>query len=576
MPRNLAYVNMKEVSDLLRSCYINDGGVRDVCSCNVLLGELIRRVQRARYEEFVLMLASAYNGYQFYLPAFMDFRGRIYRSGVLHFHERDLARSLIVFARKAEAPSCPRTIRKDFVCEAAFKYTKFSTLDSAHKWYEEHQSLMMNVSDVSFFEFAAKASNPFQFIAKVLCNEIVSDYHRVPVTQDASASAYQIMSYLLLNEKMGRLTNLIPSSNDQIKDVYLYLLDELKDFLVRRLGPNKYAIMEFLLTRKLIKRLFMPMVYGKTIMSMAKDIRETSGSLLSSKDSYSIGVLCYEFWSNKYPDITNFIKLISLIGWFCSVLNKPVLYSIPYLTTVQDYMCSERADIWLYDRVHKKRRRVTLRVPTTARDRRKTKVSTCANFIHQKDAFIAMKVVGELLLKKGVPVYTVHDNFITTVLYARMVPEIYTGVFVNMGAPLRLINHFLNMNLILPYFPYYMDLSDSPSLKDSAGFIGEWLSKDPSPHYYHWVNDPIPGEHLRYILESLSPEDFSKKEKSTWYREISAIVSSYELYVNTVCGEEAPFMAPSVGGKLHAEKWNEFQALLESWRNPGVNYSVHY
>lgn len=55
-----------------------------------LLSELFKRVQRARYEDFVITLASAY---ELDLPAFIDFRGRIYRSGVLHFHERDLARS---------------------------------------------------------------------------------------------------------------------------------------------------------------------------------------------------------------------------------------------------------------------------------------------------------------------------------------------------------------------------------------------------------------------------------------------------------------------------------------------------
>lgn len=62
-----------------------------------MLSEFQKRVQCARYEDFVITLASAYEGYSFYLPAFMDFRGRIYRSGVLHFHERDLARSLIQF-----------------------------------------------------------------------------------------------------------------------------------------------------------------------------------------------------------------------------------------------------------------------------------------------------------------------------------------------------------------------------------------------------------------------------------------------------------------------------------------------
>jgi DNA-directed RNA polymerase len=59
-----------------------------------------QRIQRARYEKFIIRLASAYDGYTFDLPAFIDFRGRIYRTGILHFHERDLARSLILFYQR--------------------------------------------------------------------------------------------------------------------------------------------------------------------------------------------------------------------------------------------------------------------------------------------------------------------------------------------------------------------------------------------------------------------------------------------------------------------------------------------
>ena len=64
----------------------------------------------------------------------MDFSGRIYRLGILHFHERDLARSLIVFA--SDAPALEHTteeslkhIRKQLACAAAFKYKKFLSND---------------------------------------------------------------------------------------------------------------------------------------------------------------------------------------------------------------------------------------------------------------------------------------------------------------------------------------------------------------------------------------------------------------------------------------------------------------
>lgn len=130
--RCLARVNVQEASDLLRFSYFNnDEGVKEVCRCDVLLTELFKRVQRARYEDFVLLLAEAYSGYQFYLPAFMDFRGRIYRAGVLHFHERDLARSLLVFASDAKAPSElsqpeVESCKKQLACAAAFKYQNFA------------------------------------------------------------------------------------------------------------------------------------------------------------------------------------------------------------------------------------------------------------------------------------------------------------------------------------------------------------------------------------------------------------------------------------------------------------------
>ena len=99
----------------------------------------------------------------------------------------------------------------------------------------------------------------------------------------------------------------------------------------------------------------MPLIYGNTFLTMAREIRHFYGSFLSFKDYYNIALLCHAFWRKKYPDIANFMKLINLIGWFCSFLNKPVLYSIPLFTTVRDYTRSNKAQISVYDRISKKR-----------------------------------------------------------------------------------------------------------------------------------------------------------------------------------------------------------------------------
>lgn len=220
---------------------------------------------------------------------------------VVYFHERDLARSFIVFAHNHQEES--NQLAKDVVVSStAFKYKKFH---HALQWYKENQSFI-HASDESLISFAKKASDLFKFIfiAKVLCHDRVQEYNRLPITQDAAASAYQIMSYLLLNEDMARKTNLIPHPDGKIQDVYMSLLNEFKEFLHHQIKDKfKMEIIESKLDRKLIKSIFMPLIYGKT--------------------------------------------LISIISWFCSVMDRSVVYvySIPYFKTIQDYMSFKKEKI---------------------------------------------------------------------------------------------------------------------------------------------------------------------------------------------------------------------------------------
>jgi hypothetical protein len=97
MPEPLGRVNLKKLGISLRESYIHNSDIVKIYSYAELLEILHKDVNRAQYESMLLNIAEAYDDFQIYLPAFMDFRGRIYRSGILHFHERDLARSFIQF-----------------------------------------------------------------------------------------------------------------------------------------------------------------------------------------------------------------------------------------------------------------------------------------------------------------------------------------------------------------------------------------------------------------------------------------------------------------------------------------------
>ncbi|KVF21783.1 uncharacterized protein LOC112505269 [Cynara cardunculus var. scolymus] len=404
-----------------------------------MLQGLHKDIQQARYESLIIDLSIAYEGYKFYLPAFLDFRGRIYRSGLLHFHERDLARSFIQFADSNNSPACaPIT-----ALATCYHYKSFISQSAVVDWCESFLIHTDTNSPISLINYASGAKRPFQFLSNIVLMELSKDNDSkmcIPITHDASASAYQIMSYFLMDECIARRTNLIPSENGEIQDLYLCILNELKPFIQNELCDSNLSVLICSsITRKMVKGIFMPIIYGKTVMSTASDIKGYLSQYLTQKECFDLAKICFKFWKVKYHNMDCLIRLIRSIGWVASSCGRPVQYSVDYYTTIQDYMQMESINIWVYDKLHKKRRKVSLRISTDKRDSKKTGVSTFVNFIHQKDAFIAMKVVEVMLYLKA-PVYTVHDNFLTLPYYSQKVADIYSNLVTRMGSPLLIIN----------------------------------------------------------------------------------------------------------------------------------------
>lgn len=559
MPEFLASMNLQEVSTLLRSCHMQDEVIKKLFSFSDLLNTLCKNIQRSRYERLILKLANAYDGYQFYLPAFLDFRGRIYRCGVLHFHERDLARSMILFADSESSNNMQETVTR-FLQSMGFHYQSFVSDDEAYKWSKKY------ISNLSYrkklIEDARDARRPFQFLAHIIGYKFAAKNHKTrrklacfPITQDASASAYQIMSYFMLDNTMAKRTNLIPSVDDEIQDVYTFFLEELKEFMIAELeNKNLSTIVCELLTRKLVKSIFMPLIYGKTLMSTARDLKDNLSHYITYKESFEVASVCFKFWRMKYQGMECLIRLIRNIGWVAAASDCPVFYKIPFYTTVQDYMKMEAINIWVYDQYHKKRRRVTLRVSSSKRDRRKTEISTFVNFIHQKDAQIAMNVVIKML-EANAPIYTVHDNFITTAQYCYNIPRIYSNIICDMGPPLKIINEFIYMNVIKPILK-----------RESSGLTEDDISYG-----------VFPQNVLEYFLNANVPENISKKMRETWGERIKVILASYENYTRNVCGGDFHNSRNPIheSAQAHKEKWDQFKDQLKS-KEGFPYYCVHY
>ena len=134
------------------------------------------------------------------------------------------------------------------------------------------------------------------------------------------------------------------------------------------------------------------MVKGKTIGSTITDLNISLSKFVVKKESFILASNIFKFWRDKYYYLQILMKMIP--GRFVSALDQPVFYSTPY--TLQDYRVMSKNTVYVYDKNTRKRRSVTLAFPSEKRDKRKTETSTFANFIHQKDAYIAMKMVEQM------------------------------------------------------------------------------------------------------------------------------------------------------------------------------------
>lgn len=192
-----------------------------------------------------------------------------------------------------------------------------------------------------------------------------------------------------------------------------------------------------------------------------------------------------------------------------------------------------------------------MRVSSSKRDRRKTDTSTFANFIHQKDAHIAMSLVEEVI-KYDFPIYTVHDNFITISSYSHKLPEIYCNVFKNMGPPLSIINEFIYMNVIQP-------------IEKREGY---------ESNGNHFIMEIISKDALQSFLMALIPDNISKKQMSIWKERISSILTSYDKYTRIVCGKD--YKSTKSGWISHHKKWTNFMSKLKRSNINSPIYCLHY
>lgn len=144
-------------------------------------------------------------------------------------------------------------------------------------------------------QLASKALNPFQLLSHLVytCKPFDNQITMIPISMDASSSAYQIMSLLLSNKDLALRTNLIKyDSEDRINDLYSSFMVELKEeILSSSLDASvKEAVCRYL-NRKLIQKVYMPLVYGKSQHSASEDVIDF---IIKQSSSFQVAGVLYQ------------------------------------------------------------------------------------------------------------------------------------------------------------------------------------------------------------------------------------------------------------------------------------------
>lgn len=118
---------------------------------------------------------------------------------------------------------------------------------------------------------------------------------------------------------------------DQVYDLYSSLLEDWKEEIQSSsLEASVKEAVSRHLNRKLVKKVYMPLVYGKTQHSAAADIQKGLDWIWKRAESKKVADIFY-----KGQEITSrLMNLVNQVGWWgIDLFNMKASLSVPYRTT---------------------------------------------------------------------------------------------------------------------------------------------------------------------------------------------------------------------------------------------------
>lgn len=368
-----------------------------------------------------------------YLPATMDFRGRVYAKPHLNHQRSDYVKSLWYFTEGKRLDATGVAYLKIHLanCGDFNKVSKAPFVDRI-LWVNQNQEKLLETVKEPFADlWWTEADSPYCFLAA--CHELaayIADPEgyvcHLPVAVDGSCSGLQHYSAMLRDAVGAQYVNLIPE--DSPEDVYKEVSNIVNE-LVRndQDDPLAQEWLKHTITRKEAKRATMTLCYGSKQFGWREQLMEdfmnqyTKEVQLGKRKEHpftepnkAAGYLAKKLDVALRKTVKAAVEGMDWLQATASLLaseNKPVVWTTPIgFPVVNGYYepILKRVDI----KIKGKRQRQQLLLGYTDKLKRTKQRSTIApNFVHSYDACHLMMVALEAK-KQGInSMLLIHDSF---------------------------------------------------------------------------------------------------------------------------------------------------------------------
>lgn len=394
-------------------------------------------------------MASVYQNVTFYLPVFMDFRGRIYTEVTyLSYQGHDLIRSLIIFKNEEQLNEVGINYLKLYIVNT-YKGNKM-TYKQRCVWFDDNIndfiSLYLKNSKAFLHSIVPLAKEPFQFLSAFLeYLHISQSKGRVsgfPILFDCTCSGIQHLSAMCADLNLAQMVNVI-SSEDQRSDIYQiateYVINKLSSSDNPKINEFKHLFSNIEITRSLMKIPIMTIPYNISLDGVTDKITKTiiknkfyennmyhyeiDPEFLIDKSypivlsSKGFGTFCVTIYKSLYeiaPVILPLIEYFNSMAKILSLLGMPIIWVTPSNMTIKLSSIQFESKVSKI-KLNKISKPITVSIPTNNIDVKANVRGFVANLIHSMDAS-HINLIIKNLPKTGIkiPLYTIHDCFATT------------------------------------------------------------------------------------------------------------------------------------------------------------------